>query len=173
MVFKHPFEKEIYGDYESKFLILGSFPSLASKEFGYFYGNKNNVFWKILGDIFCKNKEEKEFLKQRDKNIYKEFCKKHGIVLYDIVQSYDGEEWCSNDTDLFKQKNIKYSNKQIEYILTINQNLKIFGTSKKVVAEYKKQKFKNYDNIIYLTSPSPRNTIKYEQKLAHWKIYLF
>ncbi len=148
---------------------MGSFPSYDSKEFGYFYGNKNNVFWKILADIFCKDNSEKDLLMKRNKDTYKEFCKKYGIVLYDIVQSYDGEEWCSNDTDLFKQKNIKYSHKQIEHILTINPNLKIFATSKKVEEEYKKQKFKNYDNIIYLVSPSLRNTMEYEEKLAQWK----
>ena len=37
---------------ESKFLILGSFPSVKSREEAFYYGNKQNRFWKVLSSFF-------------------------------------------------------------------------------------------------------------------------
>ena len=42
----HPLEAEF--DENSKILILGSFPSVKTREYGFFYGNKQNRFWKLL-----------------------------------------------------------------------------------------------------------------------------
>lgn len=39
-------------DKNSKILILGSMPSIASIKFGFYYGHKNNRFWKTLAAIF-------------------------------------------------------------------------------------------------------------------------
>ena len=39
-------------DADSKVLILGSFPSVKSREMGYFYGHPQNRYWKILAAIF-------------------------------------------------------------------------------------------------------------------------
>ena len=35
-------------DEKSRILILGSFPSVKSREEGFFYGHPRNRFWKIL-----------------------------------------------------------------------------------------------------------------------------
>ena len=37
---------------ESKILILGSFPSVKSREQGFFYGHPQNRFWRVLAAIF-------------------------------------------------------------------------------------------------------------------------
>ena len=37
--------------YDSKILILGSFPSVKSREVGFFYGHPRNRFWKILSAV--------------------------------------------------------------------------------------------------------------------------
>ncbi|MBQ7677633.1 MAG: DNA-deoxyinosine glycosylase [Lachnospiraceae bacterium] len=42
-------------DAASQVLILGSFPSVKSREMGYFYGHPQNRFWKILAAIFGEN----------------------------------------------------------------------------------------------------------------------
>ncbi|MDD4833056.1 MAG: DNA-deoxyinosine glycosylase, partial [Clostridia bacterium] len=36
----------------SLILILGSFPSVKSREVSFYYGNKQNRFWKMLSDFF-------------------------------------------------------------------------------------------------------------------------
>ena len=41
---------------EPKILILGSFPSVKSRETGFFYGHPQNRFWKVLANIFDEEK---------------------------------------------------------------------------------------------------------------------
>uniref|UniRef100_UPI003427A4CA uracil-DNA glycosylase family protein n=1 Tax=uncultured Campylobacter sp. TaxID=218934 RepID=UPI003427A4CA len=45
----HPF-KPIF-DQNSKILILGSFPSVVSRKFGFYYANPQNRFWRVLARI--------------------------------------------------------------------------------------------------------------------------
>ncbi len=61
---------------DSKVLILGSFPSVKSREEGFYYAHLRNRFWKVLASIF-----EEEIV---DK---KEFLKKHKIALFDVCAS--------------------------------------------------------------------------------------
>ena len=46
---------EIICNEESEILILGSFPSVKSREVGFYYMNPNNRFWRILSIIYDKN----------------------------------------------------------------------------------------------------------------------
>ena len=46
----HPFSS-VYNE-QSKILILGSFPSVKSREICFYYGHPQNRFWKILENIF-------------------------------------------------------------------------------------------------------------------------
>ena len=46
----HPFPP-LYNE-ESRVLILGSFPSVKSREQAFFYGHPQNRFWKVLGGVF-------------------------------------------------------------------------------------------------------------------------
>ena len=39
-------------DRDSRVLILGSFPSVKSREAGFFYGHPQNRYWKVLAAIF-------------------------------------------------------------------------------------------------------------------------
>ena len=39
-------------DSRSEILILGSFPSVKSREMAYFYGHPQNRFWKVLSALF-------------------------------------------------------------------------------------------------------------------------
>ena len=36
----------------SKILVLGSFPSVKSREQGFFYGHAQNRFWRVISEIF-------------------------------------------------------------------------------------------------------------------------
>lgn len=46
----HPFEP--VWDQHSRILILGSFPSVLSRENGFYYGNPRNRFWQILSGVY-------------------------------------------------------------------------------------------------------------------------
>ncbi len=77
-MFDHEFDKFINKD--SKILILGSFPSVKSRQESFYYMHKTNRFYKVLASIF----NDKSFLSE-DINIKKEALKKHSIALFDVV----------------------------------------------------------------------------------------
>ena len=76
----HPFAP-LY-DENSRVLILGSFPSVKSREQMFFYGHPQNRFWKVLAAVFesgvPKSIEEK-----------RAFLLKHGVALWDTIASCD------------------------------------------------------------------------------------
>ena len=66
-------------DEKSRILILGSFPSVKSREEGFFYGHPRNRFWKILA-VVC-NEPEPVTIEEK-----KQFLLKNGIALYDVIE---------------------------------------------------------------------------------------
>ena len=75
---EHPFGP-LY-DASSRILILGSFPSVKSREQNFFYGHPQNRFWRVmsglLGEPFPKTTAEK-----------REMILRHHIALWDTVAS--------------------------------------------------------------------------------------
>ena len=67
-------------DTESKVLILGSFPSVKSREISFYYGHKQNRFWKMLCGYF----HEEVPVSTDDK---KDFLLRKKIALWDIAES--------------------------------------------------------------------------------------
>lgn len=65
---------------ESKILILGSFPSVKSRENNFYYGHPQNRFWKVLAQVLKadvpQNIEEK-----------KKFLLEHHIAVWDVIES--------------------------------------------------------------------------------------
>mgnify|MGYP003319616391 CR=1 FL=1 len=59
----HPFPPLFSED--SKILILGSFPSVKSRENNFYYGHPQNRFWKVMSAVLNEkipeNTEEKKF----------------------------------------------------------------------------------------------------------------
>lgn len=73
----HPFKPIINS--KSKILILGSFPSVTSREQGFYYSHPRNRFWQVLGKIF-----NYTTLKDKSPNEKENFLLQHRIALYDI-----------------------------------------------------------------------------------------
>lgn len=67
---------------DAKILILGSFPSVKSREVGFYYSHPKNRFWKVLASVF----NEKEPNTIEDK---KKLLKQNKIALYDVCASCD------------------------------------------------------------------------------------
>lgn len=78
----HTFEP-VYNK-DSKILILGSFPSVKSREIQFYYGHPQNRFWRMLAEIFkepiAQTKEEKKAL-----------ILQHHLALWDVIASCDIE----------------------------------------------------------------------------------
>jgi hypoxanthine-DNA glycosylase len=67
----------IYSD-TSKILILGSFPSVRSREVGFFYGHPQNRFWKVLAAVL--NAPLPNTVDEK-----KAFLLHHHIALWDVA----------------------------------------------------------------------------------------
>ncbi len=78
----HPFPP--FYDEESRILILGSFPSVKSREQMFFYGHPQNRFWKVISSVF--DDKEPETIPEK-----KRFLKTHHIALWDVIGSCDIE----------------------------------------------------------------------------------
>lgn len=75
---EHPFEP-LY-DSHSCVLILGSFPSVKSREQSFFYGHPQNRFWRVLSSVFCEPVPQSIPEKRA-------LCLKHGVALWDVIAS--------------------------------------------------------------------------------------
>ena len=71
-------------DKTSEVLILGSFPSVKSREEGFFYGHPQNRFWRVIASIF----DEKVPATVEEK---KAFLLRNYIALWDVISSCDIE----------------------------------------------------------------------------------
>ncbi len=67
-------------DKDSKVLILGSFPSVRSREEGFFYGHPQNRFWKVTSQIF--GEELPVTINEK-----KAFLIRNHIALWDVIGS--------------------------------------------------------------------------------------
>ncbi len=69
-------------DENSKILILGTFPSVKSRENNFYYGHKQNRFWRVVSQILSVPTPETI----EDK---KAILLKGGIALWDVIESCD------------------------------------------------------------------------------------
>ena len=67
-------------DARSRILILGSFPSVKSREAGFFYGHPQNRFWRVLAAVY----DDALPVTVDDK---KAFLLRHGVALWDVIAS--------------------------------------------------------------------------------------
>jgi hypoxanthine-DNA glycosylase len=82
----HGFEP-VY-DERSRVLVLGSFPSVISRENGFYYGNPRNRFWPVLAA--CTGRNMPPHLAQEESIAAKKLLLlDEGIALWDVVESCD------------------------------------------------------------------------------------
>jgi hypoxanthine-DNA glycosylase len=74
----HPFGP-LFGP-DSRVLILGSFPSVKSREQNFFYGHPQNRFWKVVAALY--GQEVPATIPEK-----KELILSHGLALWDSIAS--------------------------------------------------------------------------------------
>ena len=151
----HPIEP-IYNK-KSKILILGSFPSVKSREEGFFYGHPQNRFWKVLSAVFSEStphtiQEKKKFL-LRNK-----------VALWDVIHSC--EITGSSDSSI---KNVVVND--LTKILDVANIEQIFVNGKKAFSLYNKYMKPELEiEARCLPSTSPANaTWNLERLIEVWK----
>jgi len=79
---KHPIAPVF--DENSRVLVLGSFPSVKSREEMFFYGHPQNRFWRVTAAVF--GAETPKTVAEK-----REFLLSHGIALWDVLASCEIE----------------------------------------------------------------------------------
>ena len=143
---------------ESKVLILGSLPSVASRKYGFFYAHPQNRFFKVLAKVF--NEEEPKSINER-----KRFLNRHNIALYDVI--YECDISGSSDSSIRNVVPIDLKGILMEY-----PNIKrIYTTGKKAKDLYDKYlKEVGGREAIGLPSTSPANaTMNIEELVIQYQ----
>ena len=155
---KHFHEIDPVYDAHSRILILGSFPSVKSREQRFFYGHPQNRFWKVIATVTDSpvpgTVEEKKIL-----------LLSHQIALWDVIQSCDIEG--SSDASI---KNVVPN--PVGDILKKTRIEKIFGNGAKACGLYDRYLFPDIKiPIIRLPSTSPANAAySFERLVEAWSI---
>lgn len=150
----HNFEP-IY-DGNSKILILGTFPSVKSREQNFYYGHKQNRFWKMLAGIL--QIQTPETIEEK-----KQMLLEHGIAIWDVIASC---EICgSSDASI---RNVVPND--ISRILYEASVTKIIANGTKAYDLYKKYSYPQTGmECIKLPSTSPANAAwTLEQLIKTW-----
>lgn len=142
----------------SKILILGSLPSVKSRECGFYYGHPQNRFWKVIAGVYGfdvpKSIDEKKEL------LYK--CK---IAIWDVIESCDIKG--SSDSSIKNAIVADFDN------IFENCNIEnVYANGKKTAKLYDKfAKEKTGRTIIELPSTSPANAAySLERLISRWLI---
>ena len=127
-------------DENSRILILGSFPSVKSRETEFFYGHPQNRFWRVISSICgCKTPETVAEKKAMLLN--------NGIALWDVIESCDIEG--SSDSSI---RNVRVND--FSRIMTAAPVRRIFANGGTAYNLYKKYVG---GDITRLPSTSPAN----------------
>ncbi|MEE0060681.1 MAG: DNA-deoxyinosine glycosylase [Acutalibacteraceae bacterium] len=152
----HPI-KPVYNE-ESRFLILGSFPSVKSREEKFFYAHSQNRFWKVLSAVL--EVPVPETIAEK-----KELLLSSKIALWDVV--YQCEIVGSSDSSI---KQVVPSN--LQEIFDCAHIEKIFLNGKTAEKYYNKYQCHLVDkDAICLPSTSSANAMYTLERLVDkWKI---
>ncbi|MBO4394822.1 MAG: DNA-deoxyinosine glycosylase [Eubacterium sp.] len=151
----HPFSP-LY-DEESEILILGSFPSVKSREEGFYYGHPRNRFWKVVASVF--NDDEPGTVEDKSA-----FLHRNHIALWDVICSCEIEG--SSDSSI---RNVTVNDLSI--ILDDADIKGIFVNGKTALKYYEKYTLPLIGRqAICLPSTSPANAAWSTERLIEgWK----
>ena len=145
-------------DKNSKILILGSFPSVKSREEGFFYGHPQNRFWKVVAFVFGENVPQS--IEEK-----KAFLLRNHIAVWDVIKSCDIEG--SSDASI---KNVTAND--LNLILNTADIRAIYVNGKTALKYYKKYTEPCLRRpAICLPSTSPANAAWNMERLVDaWKM---
>lgn len=138
---------------DSLILILGSFPSAASRREGFYYAHPQNRFWRVLAGVFGEETPVGTEAK-------KAFLTRRRIALWDVIAECDIEgsgdasiksPHCNDIAGLLRETSVKA----------------VFTTGAKAYGLYEKRVFPSVGiHAVSLPSTSPANAAFSAEKLA-------
>ncbi|MBR8462472.1 DNA-deoxyinosine glycosylase [Campylobacter sp. faydin G-105] len=156
----HPFEPIF--DKNSKVLILGSFPSIVSREQGFYYANAQNRFWRVLAKIL-----RAEIPQNADQK--RKLLLAHGVAIYDAALS------CSIDgsSDAAMTQVVPVNLEPIFKTANIKQVFANGGKAYEICLKFLAKDIKNatQNSVIKLLSTSPANAkFRLDDLVREWSI---
>lgn len=146
-------------DQYSRILILGSFPSVKSRQEGFYYGNPQNRFWRLMQELLNDHSPLNDISSKRA------FLLKYHIALWDVIKSCDIEG--SADASI---RNVEVND--IPFLLNETNISLIVCNGKKAYGLYLRYIGKD-DRLIYLPSTSPANAASnMESLIKQWSVIL-
>ena len=144
-------------DENSEILILGSFPSVKSRQESFFYANPQNRFWKLMAQLLNESTPKDT----KDKIV---MLKKHKIALWDVIESCDIVG--SSDSSISNVVPV-----DISQILSRANIIKVYANGGKAFELYNKYLYpKTKLEITKLPSTSPANAgYSFDKLLSEWK----
>lgn len=154
----HSFEP-VY-DKDSEILILGTLPSVKSRENNFYYGHKQNRFWKVLATLL--KEPVPDTIEEK-----KAMLLAHRIALWDVIQSCDIKG--SSDSSI---KNVQPTD--IGMILEKTNITRIYANGNKAGQLYKRYQFPVTGiEAMVLPSTSPANAAWSLDRLCEaWRVIL-
>ena len=154
----HSFEP-VY-DKASEILILGTLPSVKSRENNFYYGHKQNRFWKVLATLL--KEPVPDTIEEK-----KAMLLAHRIALWDVIQSCDIKG--SSDSSI---KNVQPTD--IGMILEKTNITRIYANGNKAGQLYKRYQFPVTGiEAMVLPSTSPANAAWSRERLCEaWHVIL-
>ena len=154
----HSFEP-VY-DKDSEILILGTLPSVKSRENNFYYGHKQNRFWKVLATLL--KEPVPDTIEEK-----KAMLLAHRIALWDVIQSCDIKG--SSDSSI---KNVQPTD--IGMILEKTNVTQIYANGNKAGQLYKRYQFPVTGiEATVLPSTSPANAAWLFDRLCEaWRVIL-
>lgn len=151
----HPIEP-LFSE-NSHTLILGSFPSVKSRENGFFYGHPQNRFWRVIAEVF--GTEVPNTIEDK-----KQLILSSGLALWDVIASCEIKG--SQDTSISDVLPNDLS------VITANCNIeRIFVNGKTAEKYYNKYQLeKTGIEAVCLPSTSPANAAYSVQRLTEYWI---
>lgn len=148
-------------DENSRILILGSFPSVKSREAAFFYGHPQNRYWAVVAKILGENKPETVEEKR-------EMMLKNGIAMWDVIASCEIKG--SSDSSI---ENVTAND--LSVILNNSKVDKIFVNGKTAEKYYNKYTYpKTKIKAVCLPSTSPANAAwSIDRLVEEWKVIMY
>ena len=161
---RHPFPP-LY-DEHSQVLILGSFPSVKSRETAFFYGHPQNRFWKVMSELL--GEPFPETVPER-----RAMLLSHGVALWDVIASCEIRG--SSDASI---RNVTPND--LAKILEDAPVRQVFANGQTAGRLYRKyqerglrEKYGDRARVIVLPSTSPANAAwNLERLIGSWRVIL-
>lgn len=143
---------------DARILILGSMPSVASLEAGFYYGHPRNAFWRILSEVF-------------EAPLPHSVDEKRALILGHRLALWDSLNACEREGSLdsaIRKPELNDFEQLFRECPHIERVLFNGGTAHRLFMRSGAALLEGRDFRV-LPSTSPAYTLSYERKLAQWR----